>query len=205
MTIPYSPTKKAPRHVQWVVPAAEGAEYVPDASTVGKIVSELAASGWIREGPSSQYEPDPPFYYSTFLGVADESEVRRGDARFDVSLSPNGVIRQSHCQTITLMVTDTLLVAPTANAQATRLRCSTCREPLLAHVEAEKSRVVPSLCQECGAVVKAADLAGFPLFRFAVVIELWFPPMATTVLSIDPDLLAMLKRQTGFSFWDEAQ
>ena len=192
------------RYRYWVVPETDGAQYVPDADTVAKIV-DLAKRGWLVEGPRAPYDPDRPFYYSTFPGPSDAAEVQPGDARFDLAAAPEPVIRRSRCREITVMVTYPVLVAPTARAQLADVRCAGCGEPLLPAAQAGKSRLVPPDCPACANVVTLSDFGSLPLFRFAVILELWYPPPAGTAPSVDPDLLALLKDHTGHSFRGEAQ
>ena len=44
-----------------------------------------------------------------------------------------------------------------------------------------------------------------PAFRFAVVIELWYPPRADMNLCRDPDLRTLLEVHTAYSFLNDAQ
>lgn len=157
------------RHRYWVVPETEGAQYVPDADTVAKIVGDLAKRGWLVEDPRAPYDPDGPFYYSTFPGTSDAAEVQPGDARFDLAAAPEPVIRRSHCHEITVMVTYPVLVAPTARAHSADVRCAGCGEPLLPAPEPGKSRVVPPDCPACATMVRLSDFGSLPLFRFAVI------------------------------------
>lgn len=183
------------RRLHWVVPVADGAQYVPDTDAVAGIVEGLARSQWLRWEPRPPYGPDRPFYYSTFDGTSDSAEPVAADM----------VIRRSHCKKIGVMVTDILLVAPTARAHAADLRCSTCGASILEVAVKGKSRLVPSACPACGAMVRPRDLGTLPVFRFAVWIELWCPRNADTVLSVDPGLLRLLGEHTGYTFRDEGQ
>lgn len=189
----------------WIVPVSTGAEYVPDAAKVAQVVDSLEKSGWIKGGPRPPYDPDGPFYYSTFPGPSDSAEVQPGDGHFDVAAAPEPVIRRSHCREITVMVTYPVLVAPTARAQLADVRCAGCGEPLLPAPETGTSRAVPPDCPACGAGVTLSDFGSLPLFRFALIIELWFPPRAGMVLSVDGDLFRLLEDQTGHSFRGEPQ
>ena len=188
----------------WVIPEIEGAQHVPNADAVAGIVEALVAAGWIRMGPSSPYDSTLPFYYASFPGSSEIAQVRAGDSSFDLSVASEPVIRHSHCRNMTVMVTDTLLVAPTAEAQKANVACARCGKAQLPEAEPDKSRPVPADCPSCGSAVNIADFRGLPLFRFALVIELWFP-QARRDLTADPQLLRLLRHHTGYSFEVAAQ
>ena len=183
------------RRHHWVVPVVDGAHYVPDANAVAAIVEGLARSEWLRWEPRPPYDPDGPFYYSTFDGTTDGAEPVAADC----------VIRRSHCKTIGVMVNGTLLIAPTARARGANAPCPACGASVLEVAVKGASRSVPSECPACGAIVRPRDLGTLPLFRFAVWIELWYPRSEDTVLSVDPDLLRPLEELTGYVFRDEGQ
>ena len=90
------PAENVDRYYEWVVPESEGAQYVPDAAAVDRIVGSLEETGWIRGGPRPRYDPDGPFYFSIFPGAADGDEVRPGDPLFDLSAALEPVIRRTH-------------------------------------------------------------------------------------------------------------
>lgn len=184
----------------WVIPTAGDREYVPDEKTLAGIVSRLQKAGWITIVNTSPYDPTG-FYMSSFPGPSDLADVKIKDPRYDLSAATEPVIRPSHCRSVTVMVTDTLLVAPTADAQ---VACSRCGEALLLAAEPGTSRRAPEECASCGAAIDARQLSELPLFRFAIVIELWHPP-GRADLTVDPELLILLRTETGRSFRETRQ
>ena len=196
---------KRERYIHWVVPDAKNVWFVPDAAQVTRLVESLVRAGWMRIGPGSPYDANGPFLYSSYLGTANSADVRPGDPRFDLAATGDGVIRPSHCESLTLMVTDALLVAPTTNAHAANPLCRVCGARLLPEPEPERSRLVPTACAGCGLVIDATDLLDLPIFRFALVIETWFPPKPETSVSLDPKLRVLLESETGHVFKTDGQ
>jgi hypothetical protein len=183
----------------WVTPWLEEPPYVPDANAVAGVVADLLEAGWIQRRPAAPHDEATPFYYSSFPRVAHESSVRSGDPRFDLAKTSDLVIRAFHCRSITVMVTDHLLVAPTTEALQSHVTCAECGEALLADGEPEMSRIVPDSCASCAAAVVRSRFRDLSCFRFALVIEPWYPPARADV-AVDPALLGLLARRSGHSF-----
>jgi len=95
-----------------------------------------------------------------------------------------------------MMVTDTLLIAPAAEV---RLACHRCGRALVLSARPDMSQLPPQNCESCGAAFDPLRSADLPLFRFALMIELWYPP-ARADLVVDPRLLSLLREETGRSF-----
>jgi hypothetical protein len=188
----------------WIAPTLAGAQHVPDATEIAALVDDLVHARWIRLCPTGPYDEAMPFYHAIFPGVFQDSEVRAGDRRYDLSLPPASVIEASHCRSVTVMVTDTLLVAPTTEALNTNVACSDCGALLLPSAEPGMSRRAPDTCQNCGTGVDLSVFSHLPVFRFALILEPWFPPGNQRV-AVHPELLSLLGRRTGCQFKEAGQ
>ena len=187
-------------YYHWIIPAAGEEEYVPDAEGVAGILRILEEAGWIKIVPAAPYVADGPFYYSVFPGIADPAQSRRYDSRYDASIAAEPVIEASHCRSVTVTVNDVLLVAPTVEAAVS---CQRCKRSILSNAEGDVAHRVPEGCESCGSVIERSELARLPLFRVAIVIELWYPPTRPD-LSVAPELLRSLGEETGRT-WREAR
>lgn len=179
----------------WLIPRIDETPVVPGETTIAALVSDLVRSGWIPPCPLNPYN-EGPFFYESFPGIVDDGVVRRGDGSFDVSVAADRLVRPSHCRSVTVMVTDTLLVAPTRTGREMNAACPACSIPLLGPGDAEQSRVVPADCESCGARLSTSLFAGLPAFRFAVILELWFP-ITDHDVTVDPILPALVARHVG--------
>jgi hypothetical protein len=188
----------------WITPTLAGAQHVPDAAEVAALVDDLVDARWITRWPSGPYDEAMPSFYATFPGSFADSEVRAGDPRCDLSRAVGSVIQASHCRSITVMVTDTLLIAPTTEAQNTSVACSDCGAQLLPGAEPRMSRRVPDTCQNCETRVDLSVFSHLPVFRFALILEPWFSP-ASPKVAVHPDLLLLLGRRTGCQFKEAGQ
>ena len=184
----------------WIIPTFEDREYAPDVDDVTGIVSSLRHAGWIKAEATEGDNWSPPSYYGTFPGCSNFANLVKNDPRYDLSLTDR-VIRASHCQSISVMVTDTPLVAPVVEARAI---CQRCGQALVVFTDPDVSQRASERCAWCKGSIAAQQLSGLPVFRFAVVIELWFPP-ARDDLTVDSDLLGLLRKETGRSFREARQ
>jgi hypothetical protein len=181
----------------WVTPKLEGPPQVPDARAVDAIVADLLEAGWIQLCPTAPYNAAMPFYYASFPGTAAEASARPGDPRFDISEAPDLTIRASHCRSVTVMVTDHLLLAPTAVALETRVACPLCGAALLPEGEAGMSRLIPDTCVTCAAPVALATFGDLSCFRFALVVEPWYPPTRGGVVIV----FCLSRKVTVLKLW----
>ena len=189
----------------WLTPTLSEFPRVLAAKATAAVISELLESGWMQLCPTGPYNEEMPFFYASFPGISDEASVRPGDPSFDVSITPDRVVRPTHCRSVTVMVTDTLLVAPTTAARKLNVPCQTCGRPLLEiSGDPMRSRVVPDSCPSCGGHVSVASFRKLPAFRFAVILELWYPPRGRRAV-VDPTLLALLERHAGQPLREDVQ
>jgi hypothetical protein len=70
--------------------------------------------------------------------------------------------------------------------------------------EPDTSQLAPVECASCGAAIDLRQMSALPLFRFAVVIDFWYPP-ARADITVDRDLLILLSRETARSFREARQ
>jgi hypothetical protein len=189
---------------QWITPSLAGFGYFPDPAALAAIVNDLAEAGWIQRRQIEGYDEAMPSYYGSFPGIADESSARRGAPQSDVSAVSDRAIRASHVRSITMMVTDHLLVAPTDQAREANVRCPGCGDALLPEYEPGMSRIVPDSCPSCEAIVGLSSFRDLSCFRFAVTIETWYPPAGVGV-GVDSILLSLLSKHAGHAFKEAGQ